>query len=128
MEIRSIKDSVTQINAAAVVVGAFADGSLTPSAAAVDEASGGLIRRLAERGEWKGKPFELATLYEPAGVKSPIVLLIGLGEPAKFDAAAAFRTAAAAARQLSGKARGKVAFYLGEGATTRWIASSVAGA
>lgn len=128
MEIRNSKDSVTQVNAAAVVVGAFSDGSLTPSAAAVDEASGGLIRRLTERGEWKGKQFELATLYEPAGVKSPIVLLVGLGEPGKFDAAAAFRTAAAAARQLSGKARGKVAFYLGEGATARWIASSVAGA
>src|SRR5687768_16728448 len=123
MDVQSTRESVCQVAADAVVAGIYADGSLTPSAAAIDEASGGLIRRLIERGEGKGKPYELTTLHEPAGVKSPLALLVGLGEPAKFDAAAAFRTAAAAARQLAAKPRGSVACYLAEGAASRWTAS-----
>jgi leucyl aminopeptidase len=128
MEAVSTQEPVTKIDVAAVVVGGFADGSLTPSAAAVDEASGGLFRRLFERSEWKGKALELAVLHEAQGVKAPLVALVGLGESAKIDAATAFRTAAAAARQLSGKSRKSAAFYLGEGATSRWTATAVAGA
>jgi leucyl aminopeptidase len=111
-----------------LVVGGFADGSLLPSAAAVDKASGGLLRRLFDRGEWKGKPYELTPLYELQGLRAPLLLLAGLGDPAKFDAAAAYRTAAAAARQLAAKPRGSVAFFLGEGPASRWTSTAVAGA
>ena len=38
-----------------VIVGAFADGSLTPAAAALDAASGGRIRTLLDRGDIEGK-------------------------------------------------------------------------
>jgi len=128
MEVRAIHDPVCSVESEAVVVGVYADGSLSPSAAAVDEAAGGLLRRLFDRGEWKGKPYELTTLYDLQGVRSPLVLLVGLGEPAKFDAAAAYRTAAAASRQLAAKRRSTVAFYLAEGPASRWTANAAAGA
>ncbi len=55
-------------------------------------------------------------------------MLVGLGERGKFDAGMAFRAAAAAARQLAGKRRAKVAFYLGEKWPAEWVESGVAGA
>ena len=39
-----------------VIVGAFADGSLTPAAAALDAASGGRLKALSDRGDVSGNP------------------------------------------------------------------------
>ena len=45
-----------------IVVGAFADGSLTPAAQALDAASSGRIRALLERGDVSGKTGKSALL------------------------------------------------------------------
>ncbi len=42
------------------------------------------------------------------------MLIVGLGEREKFNASVAFRAAAAAAKQLAGKKRASVAFFLGD--------------
>jgi leucyl aminopeptidase len=67
-----------------VVVGAFADGSLSPAGQALDSASGGRIAALIARGDVSGKTGRTALLQDLPGVKSPRTLVVGLGEKAKF--------------------------------------------
>jgi leucyl aminopeptidase len=61
-----------------VVVGIF-EGALSPAATAIDTASGGALTRLLESGDLTGKAGATLVLHEVAGVKSPRVLLVGLG-------------------------------------------------
>ncbi len=128
MEVVSVPDSVREAVCDAAVVGVWNGGSLTPSAKIVDEASGGLIQKLVERKEVAGKLYELTTLHAPPGITAPLVIVVGLGDRSKFDAGVAYRTAAAAARQLAGKTRTKVALFLAEDAAAVYAADIVAGA
>src|SRR4029077_21221437 len=54
--------------------------------------------------------------------------VIGLGKKDRFDAGAAFRCSAAAARHLASKPRSNVAFFLDEGWPTESTESGVCGA
>jgi leucyl aminopeptidase len=67
-----------------VVVGVYADASLSPAAQALDSASGGRIAALAKRGDVSGKTGRTTLLQDLPGVKSPRVLTVGLGERGKF--------------------------------------------
>jgi leucyl aminopeptidase len=127
MQISRTTDSATQVAADAVVLGLFADEALLATAAAVDQAAGGVITRLVESKEIACKACETTALWGLAGVAAPQVLLVGLGPREKFDRGVAFRAAAASARNLAGKPRGKVAFYLGDD-WTPITESGVAGA
>ena len=128
MNIASTDKSVVKVDADAVVVGVYSDSGLTPAAKEIDQAAGGLLTRLVESKEVTGKPYELLPLWGVADVKSPQVLVVGLGKQADFDRGAACRTAAAAARQLAAKERSRVAFYLTHGANDTIVESGVAGA
>lgn len=100
------RDAPAAAHTDCIVVGAFADNSLTPAAKAIDEASGGRLRALLERGDAGGKTGKTALLHDLPGVTAPRVLVIGLGDAAKFgvpqylkavgDAARALRTGPAA--------------------------------
>lgn len=83
-----------------IVVGAFADNSLTPAAKALDEASGGRIRALLERGDASGKTGKTALLHDLPGVTAPRVLVVGLGEAAKFGVPQYLKAVGDAARAL----------------------------
>ena len=87
---------------ACLVVGLFKDGTLAPSAARIDEASGGAIRRVIAGGDANGKPGTTTLLFALAGVSAPRVLVIGLGDAGKFDASAFHRAANDAARAIKG--------------------------
>ena len=89
-------------NTACLVVGLFKDGALAPSAARIDEASGGAIRRVVAGGDASGKPGTATTLFALPGVAAPRVLVVGLGESGKLDAGAFHRIAHEAARALKG--------------------------
>ncbi|HHW4680945.1 MAG TPA: M17 family peptidase N-terminal domain-containing protein, partial [Xylella taiwanensis] len=67
-----------------VVVGVFADKTLSPAASTVDTASGGRITALTARGDLTGKPGTALLLHDLNGVTAPRVLVVGLGEPDKF--------------------------------------------
>jgi len=67
-----------------VVVGVYADASLSPAAQVVDSASGGRIAALAARGDVSGKTGRTTLLQDLPGVKSPRVLTVGLGDKSKF--------------------------------------------
>ncbi|QIL21811.1 leucyl aminopeptidase [Thermomonas sp. HDW16] len=83
-----------------VVIGAFADCSLTPAAAAIDTASGGKLKALIERGDVEGKTGKTALLHDLPGITAPRVLVIGLGDAAKFGVPQYIKAVGDAARAL----------------------------
>ena len=83
-----------------VVVGAFGDGSLTPAAQALDAASGGRIAALVGSGDVSGKTGRTALLHDLAGVAAPRVLVVGLGDAAKFGVPQYIKAVGDAARAL----------------------------
>lgn len=107
-----------------IVVGAFADGSLSASATALDEASAGRLSALLKRGDASGKAGKISTLYDLPNVKAPRVLLVGLGEHAKFAAAAYIKAVGDVARALKGTPATSVLVTLAEvevnGRDTAW--------
>jgi leucyl aminopeptidase len=84
-----------------VVVGVF-DGAPAVAAAALDHASGGALTRLRESGDFSGKPGATLILHGVAGVKSPRVLLVGLGRKEDFDGRAYARACADVGSALKG--------------------------
>ena len=128
MNVSATSAPITQIEADAVVVGIFEDKQQGPAAEAVDTATGGQIARVLEAKEFSGKPFELLPLLAPAGVKARQVLVVGLGDKAKFDAGMAYRVAATAARSLSSKRRPTVAYYFDVVDNPLLLESTVCGA
>ena len=127
MDVLLIDSSVLATEADALVVGVFEDAPLAGAAAEVDAALSGAIRNLVERKEFVGRRYELAPLLIGVG-KARQVLLVGLGKREELDAGRAYRVAAAAAKQLAGKLRGVVAFFLDEGWPAAATESGVAGA
>jgi len=101
-------------NTDCVVVGAFADKSLTPAGEAIDNASGGRLRALLERGDIEGKTGRTALLHDLPDVAAPRVLVIGLGDKAKFAVPQYLKAVADAARALKGGAGASALFTLSE--------------
>ena len=83
-----------------IVVGVYEDRSLTPSALRIDERSGGALTRLLESSDANGKAGSVAALFHLPNIVSPRVVLAGLGEQKKLDAAAYYRAVTESARAL----------------------------
>ena len=92
--------SPASVAADCVIVGVFADKTLTAAASALDEASGGRLAALIERGDVSGKTGKVAMLHDVDGVTAPRVLVIGLGDPAKFGVPQYIKAVGDAARAL----------------------------
>ena len=114
----------TAASADCVVVGLYADGTLSPAAEAIDQASGGALARLAGRGDLSGKAGSTALLHDLAGVTAPRVLVVGLGDAAKLNAAAYIKAVTAAVKALKSGASKSVLLTLSElavaGRDTAW--------
>jgi leucyl aminopeptidase len=94
------RDAPAAASTDCVVVGAFADKTLTPAAQALDDASNGRLRALLERGDIEGKTGRTVFLHDLSGVKAPRVLVVGLGEPGKFAVPQYLKAVGDAARAL----------------------------
>ncbi|HET9049121.1 MAG TPA: M17 family peptidase N-terminal domain-containing protein, partial [Chiayiivirga sp.] len=81
------------VEADAVIAAVFEDGALSLAAQQLDEASNGLIRILIERGDVSGKPGRSALVLAPMGIRAARVVLVGVGESGKLDAARYLRAA-----------------------------------
>ncbi len=127
MNVSICKSPLDQTAADAIVVGLFVDEKLAGAAADADRATDGLLTKLIEREEITGNKFELTTLLAPPGIAAEQLLVLGLGERKKFNAGVAYRTSAAAAKHLAGKARAKVAYFLGD-ISAEQTQSAIAGA
>lgn len=97
-----------------IVVGAYADKTLTPSAQALNGASGGRLAALLQRGDIGGKAGKTTLLHDLPGITAPRVLVIGLGETAKFGVAQYLKAVGDAARALKDGAVRKALFTLSE--------------
>lgn len=98
----------------AIVVGAYADNSLTASAQALDNASGGRLSTLLERGDIITKTGTSTMLHDLPGVVASRVLVIGLGEVDKFGVPQYLKTVGDATRALSSGPATQVLFTLPE--------------
>src|SRR3970040_660809 len=83
-----------------VVIAAFVDKALAAAGRALDDASGGRISALLERGDASGKTGKTTMLHDAPGVTAPRVLVVGLGETAKFGVPQYLKATGDAARAL----------------------------
>jgi leucyl aminopeptidase len=83
-----------------LVVGVYADKSLSAAAQAVDQASGGRLTALVQRGDAPGRSGRTTFLYDLPGVTAPRVLVVGLGEAAKFNVPTYLKALSETARAL----------------------------
>ena len=79
-----------------IVLGIFDEAELTDEARTVDTAAGGVLAKLVARGDFPGRSGETLLLANISGLKSPRVLLTGLGAQKNFSRKS-FRKAIAAA-------------------------------
>lgn len=100
MNIQLKQTNITEVTADLVVVNLF-QGVTHPGGAtgAVDRTLGGAISDVIAQGDFTGKSGETLVLYTRGALPAPRVLVVGLGESAKFDLAAARTAAATAARK-----------------------------
>ena len=86
MEVHVKQGDIAHVEADVVVVNLF-EGVTSPGGAtgAVDAAIGGVISKLIELGEIRGKAGELTLVHTPGQLPSPRILVAGLGKPAEFD-------------------------------------------
>jgi leucyl aminopeptidase len=78
--------SLHQIKTAALAVGVFADGLLSPAADVIDRASNGALRSVLKT-EFQAKPNTHLALRSLAGISAARVILIGLGKQDLYNAA-----------------------------------------
>jgi len=76
-----------QIKAAALAVGVYADGQLSPAADVLDRAAGGRLRAIAKT-EFRGRVGSTLVLRDLQGVSAQRVVLVGLGKREEYDARA----------------------------------------
>ncbi|WP_337175745.1 leucyl aminopeptidase [Paludisphaera sp.] len=106
MPISIIRQPLSTVDAPWVAAGIF---DKEPAADLRGTGAEALAARLLEEKEIKGGVGDTVPLYEPAGFRSPALLLFGLGAKAKLDARAAFSAGVALSRRLAGKPRERVA-------------------
>ncbi len=115
MQVAAHRESVRSIDADAVVIALPSDDTWPQPTVELNEASGGVIGRLMESGEFKPKVGETMLLYGLAGVSARVTCVVGVGSLQDRDAGVAFRAAAAAAKRLAGHQRHRVAYCWGPG-------------
>ena len=100
MDISVRLGSITEQAADLIVVNLF-QGITQPGGAtgAVDAALGGAIREVIGAGDFSGKAGETALIYTRGALPAARVLVVGLGDQARFNAASTRSAAATAARK-----------------------------
>ena len=83
-----------------IVLGIFADGTLSNAGDSVDRASAGRLRALIARGDVSGKTGRSLLVHDLPGLAAPRVLTVGLGETAKFGVPQYLRAVAESVRAL----------------------------
>ncbi len=111
MQVRVVSDAPGSVRAGALVVPVFSDSALAGVAQSVDADLGGALAAVLSSGEIKGKSGELTMVHaheKPYGR----VLMIGLGDAAKFEPWMLARYAGTAVRYLGKRNIREVAFAL----------------
>jgi leucyl aminopeptidase len=85
-----------------IVVGVLDDKALTPSAAALDKATGGALVRAMAAGRFTGAKDQTLEIAAPAGVKAARIVLAGLGKAAALNDLTMANWGGAIAARLNG--------------------------
>ncbi|PND32239.1 leucyl aminopeptidase [Achromobacter pulmonis] len=99
--------SLHQVKTAALAVGVYAEGVLSPAADLIDRASNGAVRAVV-KAEFRGRTGSTLTLRNLPGVTAQRVVLVGLGKQEEYSARAhasaeqAFAAACVAAQLAEG--------------------------
>jgi leucyl aminopeptidase len=101
MELTGSPSSPEKVRTGALVVGAFADGTLARPAQAVDRASDGRLATVLELGDLGEKAGSWLWLYGVPGIAAERVLLVSLGPRERFGDEAFRNAVGAAGRALS---------------------------
>ncbi len=112
MNIQRTDQRITEFNGDAAIIGIWEDQPLPDSTQQVNESTGGLIDRMRERGDISTSPGDVTMLYEPAGMNTPLIAVVGLGKSTDDVPGRMKRAAGAAAKRLAAKPRSTVAVYL----------------
>ena len=99
-----------------VVAGVHEGGVLSPSARALDTASGGALARVLARGDLTGEPGTTLLLHDVPQIAAERVLLVGMGREGVLRESAYRKAVAAAARVLRDMAAQDLVFCLHEAA------------
>jgi leucyl aminopeptidase len=102
------------IEAQALISYVFEEDSISGRIAEIDQAVGGLLRRLAGGGELTGKMMEMTLIHAPAGLKAERLLVVGAGKKEKFNSGELRRLAGAALRYLKTRGVKRMAFLVRE--------------
>ena len=94
--------------------------------AEIDQATGGLLRKLAKSGELTGKTLEFTLIHSPAGLKAARLLLVGAGKRESFNSATLRKIAGAALRHLKSRSVKQFAFLVRENDVTEDAAQAIA--
>jgi leucyl aminopeptidase len=124
MQVRISTDAATKQTAGALVVPVFADGKLDGAAHDADAALGGAIADVLASAEITGKPNEVSLVHAK---DHPFkrVLVVGLGDRAKFTPSALAKFAGTAVRYLGKRNVTSIAFALpAEAAAHAMLAAS----
>ena len=114
LEFKVLTGRPKDVAASLVIVGVFEERMLTSAAAELDAASAGVLKRLMESGDLTGRVGTTSLLHQLGGLSAPRVLVVGLGEQRKFDAARFLRATREAHKALKGLPVETVASYLTE--------------
>src|SRR5262252_40364 len=94
--------------------------------AEIDQAAGGLLRKLVQSGELAGKTLEFTLLHAPTGQKAARLLLVGAGKRDQFSAAMLRKISGAALRHLKSRGIHKFVFAVRENAAAEEFAQAIA--
>jgi leucyl aminopeptidase len=96
------------------VLGSFSNGNLTPAARIADKAAGGALRRALAGGDLAEKSGATLLLHGVSGLAAERVLLVSLGDRAKFGVTAFREALRGAAATLKGLGAKDASLYLGD--------------
>src|SRR6202795_4592517 len=92
----------------------------------IDQAAGGLLRKLAKSGELTGKMLEFTLVHTPAGLKAARLLLVGAGKREQWNSAVLRKIAGAALRYLKTRSVKTFALLVREGHASEETAQAIA--
>src|SRR5437879_8923954 len=126
MQITLATQPFAALETEALVSYVFEENPVQGRIAELDQASTGLLRKLAKSGELTGKTLEFTLIHAPAGLKATRLLLVGAGKRDQFSSATLRKVAGAALRYLKSRSIRNFAFLVREGAASAETAQALA--
>lgn len=127
MKIESTSTSITEIEACVVAVGIWKDKPLDGAAKQLDEVTGGIISTMIEQEEISAARCTTTKLLGLAGLKSSIVLVVGLGDADDVPASFSNRIGGTITKSLGSKNRQHVASYIDVPAVPEFVSGLLNG-